>query len=141
MRMETNFESVGAFHRKFQLPVSGRGHGPRIIGPDVFLFRYQFLQEELQELLKAYRDQDIVGVADAIVDLVYVALGTAHMFGIPFDEVFREVQRANMEKERSNGDEDPRSKRGSGLDVVKPEGWRPPDVERILQEAIGRNLR
>ena len=136
--METNFESVGAFHRKFQLPVSGPGNGPRIVGPDVFLFRYQFLQEELQELLKAYRDQDIVGVADAIVDLVYVALGTAHMFGIPFDEVFREVQRANMGKERSNGDGDPRSKRGSGLDVVKPEGWRPPDVEGIIEEAIGR---
>ena len=126
--MPSDFDSVGRFHSKFGLPVATPGSVPRIVDDSTFLFRYQFLQEELQELLRAHRAGDLAEVADALVDLVYVALGTAHMYGVPFDEVFAEVQRANMSKERASGDGDGRSKRGSGLDVVKPEGWTPPDV-------------
>lgn len=132
---DTNFESVGKFHEKFGLPTSGKKSCPMIVDSETFLFRYQFLQEELNELLRAYRSRDLAEVADAIVDLVYVALGTAHMFQIPFDEVFAEVQRANMQKERAAGSNDHRSKRASNLDVVKPAGWQPPDVQKIIDEA------
>jgi predicted HAD superfamily Cof-like phosphohydrolase len=127
----SDFDSVGEFHRKFGLRVCGDGP-PLIVDDDTFLFRYQFLHEELHELLQAHRDRDLSAVADALVDLVYVAHGTAHMYGLPFDEVFKEVQRANMTKERAVGSGDGRSKRGSALDVVKPEGWTPPDVEGVL---------
>jgi predicted HAD superfamily Cof-like phosphohydrolase len=126
--MPSDFDSVGRFHTKFGLPTATPGSPPRIVDDSTFLFRYQFLQEELQELLSSHRAGDVAGVADALVDLVYVALGTAHMYGIPFDDVFAEVQRANMSKERASGACDYRSKRGSNLDVVKPEGWIPPDV-------------
>jgi predicted HAD superfamily Cof-like phosphohydrolase len=128
----SNFRSVGKFHQKFGLPVSGDGVMPRRLDDETFLYRYQHLQEELIELLTAHRAHDLIKVADALADLVYVALGTAHFYGIPFDEVFAEVQRANMEKERATGSGDPRTKRGSHFDVVKPQGWRPPNIAKIL---------
>lgn len=128
------FRDVGVFHEKFGLPVAGE-FPPTVLDPEAFMFRYQFLQEELHELLGAHRAGDLAGVADALADLVYVALGTAHFYGIPFDDVFAEVQRANMSKERAADVSDPRSKRGSGLDVVKPEGWTPPDIRAVLEGA------
>lgn len=136
----SSFELVGDFHKKFGLKetVTEGAGPPAIVDYETFLFRYQFLQEELQELLKAYRAKDLPGIADALADLVYVALGTAHLMLIPFDEVFEEVQRANMQKERSKSDGDPRSKRASLLDVVKPEGWRPPDVAGVLARYSSR---
>lgn len=131
--MKTLYDLVGEFHQKFGLPTAGVEHAdPGLPGNDTFLFRYRFLQEELHELLRAYHEQDLVGMADALADLVYVALGTAHFCRFPFDEVFTEVHRANMQKERANGRSDGRSKRGHALDVVKPEGWRPPDVSGVL---------
>lgn len=133
----SDFQSVGEFHKKFRLPVAGdsASTGPRMIDDETFLYRFQHLHEELHELMRAHRDRDLSGVADALVDLVYVALGTAHFYGIPFDEVFAEIQRANMSKERADGVNDPRSKRGSAFDVVKPAGWRPPDIAGIIKRA------
>ena len=131
MSTSSSFDQVGQFHRKFGLRVSGDSP-PSIIDEDTFLFRFQFLLEELQELMKAHRGDDLPGVADALADLVYVALGTAHMYGIPFDEVFQEVQNANMRKERARDSKDPRSKRSSSLDIVKPSGWLPPDIHGVL---------
>lgn len=129
------FDDVGEFHERFDLPrtITRGSQRPGMIPPDQFMFRYGFLQEELAELLKAYRDEDLIKIADALADLVYVALGTAHFFGIPFDRVWSEVHRANMEKIRSRGRHDPRSKRGSEFDVVKPEGWDPPDIPGALR--------
>lgn len=135
--MPTEFDLVGDFHRKFGLPVAGDSSPrctPGIVENETFLFRLQFLHEELQELLQSHRAQDLAGVADALADLVYVALGTAHLYGIPFNEVFEEVQRANMTKERATNSNDSRSKRASSLDVVKPEGWVPPNISRILRQ-------
>jgi len=128
----TDFERVGEFLAKFGLPVHVGDGPPQLIDAEAFMFRYQLLLEELGELLLAYRAGDLAGVADALVDLSYVTLGTAHMFGLPFDAVFAEVHRANMQKERASGDGDGRSKRGSSLDVVKPRGWTPPDVAAAI---------
>ena len=127
------FADVGRFHEKFELP-----HFPqaRLIMPpaDVFGFRFKFMNEELMEFFDAFVANDLAGMADALADLVYVALGTAHLCGLPFNEVWAEVQRANMTKERrtQDGSLDPRSKRKHSLDVVKPAGWKPPDIAGIL---------
>jgi predicted HAD superfamily Cof-like phosphohydrolase len=104
-----------------------------MVDDEVFIFRYQFLIEELHELLSAHRRGDLPGVADALADLAYVVLGTSHYYGVPFDAVFEEIHRANLTKERSGGEQDPRSKRSSGLDVVKPRWWTPPDVGGVLR--------
>ena len=133
----SHFDDVGKFHKKFGLPIVNDTE-VSIIANDVFLFRYQFLQEELQELLSAHRGGNVYGVADALADLVYVALGTAHLYGIPFDEVFAEVQQANMAKERAIDGMDARSKRAHGFDVVKPEGWTSPDIQSAIALGISK---
>jgi len=130
--MISDFNAVGLFNLKFGLPVAGVA-APEMIDDETFLYRYQHLHEELHELVKAQRDRNLVDIADALADLVYVALGTAHFYGIPFDAVFAEVQRANITKARAVSAKDPRSKRGSAFDVVKPEGWKPPDIAGVLR--------
>ncbi len=128
----TTFQMVGEFHRKFGLPTAD-DRRPTLPDADTFLFRFQFMHEELNEILAAYRAGDMEKVADGLADLDYVVAGTAHMMAIPHDAVVAEVQRANMAKERATGADDNRSKRGSALDVVKPVGWTPPDVAGVLR--------
>lgn len=129
------FNDVGAFHKKFGLDTFGRVK-PQLLPPDAQRFREKFLEEELTEFVIACQSQDLANAADALVDLIYVALGTAHMMGIDFNAHWAEVQRANMAKERASGAGDVRSKRKNALDVVKPEGWTPPDHGPIIERAI-----
>ena len=121
------FDDVGNFHRKFGLPHYGDGTAPGLPDPDVALFRGKFLQEELDEFKDAVSAGNLLDAADALADLVYVALGTAHMMELPFEEIWTEVQRANMTKVRASGSADPLSKRSHRMDVVKPPGFIPPD--------------
>jgi hypothetical protein len=113
--MTNCFDDVGSFHMKFGLPTS-YDTAPAMMTP-----------EEEPPGPSSLED-----AADALADLVYVALGTAHLMGLPFNAVWDEVQRANMMKERATGADDPRSKRGHGFDVVKPEGFRPPNHTGII---------
>ena len=80
--------------------------------------------------------KDFPKFVDGLLDTIYVAAGTLLLSGLSPDqcqELFLEVQRANMSKERSKGDDDKRSVRGSQFDVVKPEGFVPPDIEGLLR--------
>lgn len=120
----TNFDDVEAFHKKFGVPLAGT---PSFLDADADEFRRKFMQEELDEYTEAYMAGDMLKAADALVDLVYVALGTASMMGLPWQQLWDEVQRANMSKVRATGADDARSVRKSALDVVKPEGWKAPD--------------
>jgi DNA (cytosine-5)-methyltransferase 1 len=132
--MTDMFDDVRKFHARF-----GLGYYPSVrpTMPDraTQVFRIDFMQEELDEFDRACIANNLAEAADALADLVWVALGTAHMMGLPFNEVWAEVARANMEKVRASGADDPRSKRGSALDVVKPDGWRPPDHALAIGEA------
>lgn len=69
---------------------------------------------------------------DGLIDLVYVAYGTAHFMGYPWRKGWRLVQRANMAKVRAKADAS-NSLRGHALDVVKPEGWTAPDIKGLLK--------
>jgi predicted HAD superfamily Cof-like phosphohydrolase len=144
----SDFNDVALFHEKFDLDnVSHHGPGPRDMPRELVDFRLRFLIEELREVaaglgvelvVTTHRvtDQPVVNmveVADGLVDLNYVSLGTAHLFGIPWEDVWNEVQRANMAKERASHAADQRSTRKSSLDVVKPLGWKKPDVEGALR--------
>lgn len=128
----SDFGQVGEFHRKFGL--RHFFHGPNK-DPDrgMLEFRHKFLQEELDEFTEGVEQGDHAKMFDALLDLVYVAHGTAHLLGYPWPAGWAEVQRANMAKERASSADDPRSKRGHELDVVKPEGWTPPDIEAVLR--------
>ena len=65
--------------------------------------RLSLIQEELDELNKAIQDKDIVEVADALTDILYVTYGAGHAFGIDLDKCFNEVQNSNMSKLSEDG--------------------------------------
>lgn len=94
--------------------------------------RARFLNEELTEFCEAYSSGDLVGVSDALADLVYVALGTAYRMGLPFDQIWCAVQEANMRKVSGP------TKRGNKVDACKPAGWVGP--EAAIARAIQRKL-
>lgn len=131
--MPHNFDDVGMFHEKFGLPsvcwISDIG--PKELPQELVEFRIKFLQEELDEFIEGYNEDDQAKMADALIDLVYVAMGTAHFMGLPWQELWKDVQQANMRKVRAQSDGS-NSKRGSSFDVVKPEGWVGPKTEEIL---------
>lgn len=125
--MKSNFQDVYDFNVKFDLP---RPREPLLLTRDVYLYRRKFLEEELREFETAHLQADWYGCADALIDLVYVALGTAVMMGVPWQALWNEVHRANMEKIRVSSERD--SKRGHYLDVVKPPNWRAPDLSSVF---------
>lgn len=128
-----NFRDVGWFHDKFGLDnVTYQGAGPRDVPPELLEFRRKFLHEELDEFEKGMAQGDHAQMADALVDLVYVAMGTAHLMGYPWHQLWDDVQRANMAKVRVQTTEVADSERGGKYDVVKPPGWMPPDAGMIL---------
>lgn len=131
--MASNYEDVKAFHEKFGVPLSSE---PRLMVEDDFKFRHQFLYEELWEFEQAHKHGDLARAADSLIDLVYVALGTALWMGLPWQKLWDEVQRANMEKVPALNAEASKDGTGRGhqFDVIKPKGWNPPDIERILNE-------
>jgi predicted HAD superfamily Cof-like phosphohydrolase len=94
-------------------------------------FRTAFLMEELAEYTNAITKKDAAGALDALVDIVYIALGTAWLFNLPFEKAWNEVQKANMSKIRAK---DKTGKRGTKFDVVKPKDWKAPNIEKIIEE-------
>lgn len=133
---KTDFNDVGDFHEKFGLHnTTHHPAGPTGAEEDVELlwFRIKFMQEELDEFIKASGEDDHVEMFDALLDLVYVAMGTAHLLGYPWKQGWDEIQRANMTKERAATDGS-NSKRGSSFDVVKPAGWVGPIHAPLLKD-------
>jgi predicted HAD superfamily Cof-like phosphohydrolase len=130
----SNFDDVGDFHRRFNLDnVTHRGVGPRDVDRDLMVFRIKFLMEELREFEEAQAANNLPAMFDALIDLVYVALGTAHLLGLPWQAGWDEVHRANMTKVRAAPDGSD-SARGSAFDVVKPPSWMPPNLERVITQ-------
>jgi predicted HAD superfamily Cof-like phosphohydrolase len=120
-------ENVLQFHAKFDLPLGT--HDQLMDDTSAQNFRVKFLQEELDELKEALASGDKVSAFDALLDLAYVAYGTALFAGISPDQWnlgMAAVHRANMAKIRVAKAED--SKRGSAFDVKKPEGWVGPEA-------------
>ena len=123
------YQDIKKFHERFGLEYKGP---PRVLDHDVAQFRIKFLKEELEEYIKADMEEDLEGQFDALIDLVYVALGTAYLQGLPFEEGWNEVQTCNMAKVRA-GPNGEGSKRGSPLDVIKPPEWVGPDLKPTLE--------
>jgi predicted HAD superfamily Cof-like phosphohydrolase len=92
--------------------------------------RINLLQEEFNEYLNAEEKADIVEIADALADIIYIACGTAVSYGIPLDDVFEEVHTSNMAKLV-----DGKVIRREDGKVQKPAEWTPPDIRSILDKA------
>lgn len=128
--------NVAEFHQKFGLPM---GDVDQLMNdPAAQEFRVKFLQEELDELKEALAEGNRVKAFDALLDLVYVAYGTALFLGIDpaqWHAGMHAVHSCNMAKVRVAKAED--SKRGSAFDVKKPEGWTGPEAR--LEEILSWN--
>lgn len=118
--------NVHEFHEKFGLPL---GKDDQLTNNlDATVFRLKFLKEELDELEEALGDGDRVKAFDALLDLAYVAYGTALFLGVDpaqWHAGMHAVHSCNMAKVRVAKAED--SKRGSAFDVKKPAGWVGPE--------------
>lgn len=121
-------ECISEFHEHFGLAYK---ESPRFLDLDMSEFRIKFMQEELDEYKLARSDSDLEKQLDALVDLMYVALGTAYLHGFDIMEAFFRVHRANMTKVRVSRETEDLSTRKSQYDVVKPEGWVPPYLKDL----------
>jgi len=96
----TNFEKVGLFMSTFGQEVKKKSE---LSSEKINSLRISLIQEELEELTKAIKDNDILEVADALTDILYVTYGAGHSFGINLDKCFDEVQKSNMSKLGKDG--------------------------------------
>ena len=120
----TNFEKVAEFMTTFGQEVITK---PKLTG--VSELRYDLIREELLELREALDEKDIVGVADALTDILYVTYGAAHAFGINLDKCFAEVQRSNMSKLGEDG----RPIYREDGKVLKGPKYSSPDLKSIIE--------
>ena len=121
----TNFELVGDFMEAFGQDVQLEPTWPDFNTREL---RLELIAEELDELSDAIADRDMIQIADALTDLLYVVYGAGHAFGIDLDECFQEVHSSNMSKLGENG----RPIHREDGKVMKGPGYFEPDLESIL---------
>jgi len=121
----SNFDDLLDFNRRMNKPSPVL---PALLSPQIAAQRVVYMLEELAEFNKSNCEQDLPGAADSLVDLVYFALGTAVMMGLPWEKIWHVVHKANMSKFTGT------DKYGvSG--IIKPFGWVSPrnDIRSLLQ--------
>ena len=91
----TNFNKVKFFMQTFGQEVKNK---PSFSSEKINNLRYDLIREELEELKVALENNDLLEVADALTDILYVTYGAGHAFGINLDDCFDEVQESNMSK-------------------------------------------
>ncbi len=96
----SNFNKVKTFMETFGQEVKTK---PSFSSDKVNTLRYELIEEELDELKVAMENKDLLEVADALTDILYVTYGAGHAFGIDLDKCFGEVQSSNMSKLDDNG--------------------------------------
>ena len=96
----SNFNQVRVFMKTFGQEVKDR---PSFSTDKVNKLRLDLIKEELTELTEAMNNKDLLEVADALTDILYVTYGAGHAFGIDLDKCFQEVQNSNMSKLDENG--------------------------------------
>ena len=91
----SNFTKVGTFMKTFGQEVKDK---PEFSTDKINKLRINLIKEELDELTEAMKNNDLLEVADALTDILYVTYGAGHAFGIDLDKCFEEVQNSNMSK-------------------------------------------
>lgn len=119
-------EQLRSFHNGCDVPIL---EAPMFPDAARVKLRLDILEEEHNEFRDAVAARNLAMTADALADIIYVAVGTALEFGIPLDRVWAEVHRSNMAKV------DPftgKAERRADGKVLKPLGWTPPDIDTAL---------
>ena len=91
----SNFQKVATFMKTFGQEVKTKTEFPK---EKIVKLRYDLINEELEELQDAIKDRNMLEIADALTDILYVTYGAGHAFGIDLDKCFNEVQESNMSK-------------------------------------------
>lgn len=123
----TNFERVKQFMNTFGQEVKS---SPEFPDPVIQMLRVELIKEELQELQEAIHAKDIVEVADALTDLLYVVYGAGAAFGIDLDACFEEVHESNMSKLMPDGT----VKRREDGKVLKGPNFFEPNLKKVLDK-------
>ena len=122
----TNFDHVKTFMKTFGQDVKD---SPELPDKETISLRIELIAEELNELWDACENKDLVAIADALTDILYVTYGAGHAFGLDLDACFREVQRSNMSK---LGEDGKPIYREDGK-VLKGPDYSEPDLKKTLQ--------
>ena len=122
----SNFEDVKNFMITYGQEVKNKSEFPN---DKIVNLRVDLIKEELSELIEAINDKDIVEVADALTDILYVTYGAGHSFGIDLDKCFEEVQRSNMSKLDESG-KPIFNERGK---VMKEPNYFKPNIKKFLK--------
>jgi predicted HAD superfamily Cof-like phosphohydrolase len=141
------FKDVQKLYNKFGMHSEEKNNELCQLSEAELLKRAELILEEFNEFLEASglrltttgkltkapgTSQLLHDQADSLVDLCYVVLGTAVVMGLPWEDLWNEVQRANSEKQLGIGP------RGWSGDLVKPPGWKGPDINEVLLVTRGR---
>lgn len=130
MSINEAFYDVKEFHKAFNHPYSDT---PNLMDLERAEKRCSWMNEEVQEFMEATKNKDIYEQVDAMIDLIYFALGTLVEIGVPPNKIFGIVQNANMNKLWEDGK--PRFREGDGK-VIKPPHWE--DPHNKIVEAIDK---
>lgn len=124
--MKDALQKLKDFHLLFDGSIASYPHE---VGFDEMRLRKDLLLEECDEAIEALEEGTLSEIAKELADVIYVAIGTAVVYGIPIDKVFDAVHESNMAK----APEGVVKRRADGK-VLKPEGWKAPDIRSILKE-------
>lgn len=121
--MNTHQQMVKDFHTKYKCLANDN---PTTLDAKTLLLRSRLLQEEVAEFTASASTEDIVGMVDALCDILYVTYGAAVCLGVDLEPIFAEVQRSNMTKDGGGQD--------TGGKVIKGPDFSKPDIEGKLNE-------
>ena len=121
----SNFSKVGIFMKTFGQEVKEK---PSFSSDKINKLRLNLIREELNELTDAMKNKDLLEVADALTDILYVTYGAGHAFGIDLDKCFDEVQNSNMSKLGKDG----KPIYNEFGKVMKGPNYSPPDLKKII---------
>ena len=121
----SNFSKVGIFMKTFGQEVKNK---PSFSTDKINKLRLDLIKEELSELTDAMKNKDLLEVADALTDILYVTYGAGHAFGIDLDKCFDEVQNSNMSKL----DEDGKPIYNEHGKVMKGPNYFKPDLSKFV---------
>ena len=122
----TNFQKVKTFMRTFDQEVKSK---PSFSTEKINELRYNLIKEELEEFKYALENKDLLEVADALTDILYVTYGAGHAFGIDLDSCFEEVQNSNMSKLGTDG----KPIRNEAGKVMKGPNYYKPDLSKFVK--------
>ena len=129
----TNFEKVGHFMKTFGQEIKTSAD---LSTDKINSLRVSLINEELAELKKAISERDMLEIADALTDLLYVTYGAGHAFGIDLDKCFDEVQNSNMSKLGENG----KPIYNESGKVLKGPNYFKPDLRKFIKRKVDKGI-